>query len=120
MAIFSKQNLSAAGVGGLPIEVTASGEPGTLLHTAVSGADLFDEVWLYGINHTGAQLDLALEWGGTASGHFIEVGVPPQQGLLALTPGLPVSGGVAVRAHTTQAGVSGISILGFVNRIDQS
>lgn len=117
-ADFSKFNLSAAGLGGLGITVTASGTPGDLIHTAVSGADLQDEVYLYAVNHDTSQADLTLEWGGVASGDQIEVGVPNQQGLVLLVPGLPVSGGVAIRGFSPTSGA--VTIHGFVNRIDGS
>lgn len=117
MPTFSKVIFSAS-TNGRPVELTASGTPGDLVHSGVDGAAMIDEVWLYGQNHTAGQRDVTIEFGGTAAGDQIEVGVPPQQGLVLLTPGLPISGGALIRAFVDQ--VSGVSIFGFVNRIDGS
>ncbi len=115
MPTFTKFILTGS-TNGRGVLVVASGSPGTTVHTATNVATVLDEVWLWAVNHGASQADLTVEAGGTASGDRIEVGVPPQQGLVAVIPGFVFSGGVTIAAYAS-APLSGVSVFGFVNRI---
>lgn len=114
MAIFSKFLLSGS-TNGRPIKVTATGTPGTLIHTAVATPS-FDELWLYAVNTSAPNRDLTIELGGvTSPDDLIEVGIPGQEGLVLVVPGSPLDGSVVIRAFANVADV--INIIGWINRI---
>lgn len=104
---------------GRQISVDQTATAGTLVHTATATAGVLDEVWLWATNTDPLLVGLTIELGGTtAPDDLIEVGVPAKTGLMLVVPGLPLSGGVVVRAFAGSADVLNIS--GFVNRLDQS
>jgi hypothetical protein len=114
----SKQQLSGS-TNGRGIKIVATATAGTLLHTAVSETDQFDEVWIYLWNSHSADVLVTLELGGvTDPDDIVEVTIPFQQGLYLVVPGIPYSGGVAIRAFAATANV--VVASGFVNRVDQS
>lgn len=117
MPTFTKHKLSES-TNGRGVLVAATASTGTTVHTATNTADELDEVWLWAVNHSAAAVDLTMEMGGTTSGDRIEVAIPPQQGLVAVSPGLIFSGGVAITAFASVA--SGVTLQGFVNRINQA
>lgn len=117
MATYSRVLLSGS-TSGKPIPVAATATPGTLLHTAIAGADAFDEVYLWVSNVTGAAATLTLEWGGVTDpgDHLTKaVSVPANSGPSAVAVGQVLNGGLAVRAFSGTAGA--LNITGFVNRI---
>jgi hypothetical protein len=117
MPTYSKLNLSPS-LNGRPILITASGSPGTVVHTAVSGVAVppMDEVWIYATNGDSAARTLTLQWGGTISGADTFVaGIPSKQGLYLLVPGFIVYSGVQIRAYSDVG--SKVTIDGFINRI---
>jgi hypothetical protein len=109
----SKQLLSGS-TNGRPIKVTATATAGTLIHTAHATAK--DEISLFAVNRDSASRTLTVEFGGTTSpDDLIEVTLPPDSGAIPVVPGIPLTGGVVVRAFASAANV--ISIIGFVNRL---
>jgi len=118
MVAITKQKLSEA-TNGRAIKVGATATPGTLIHTAVNTASIVDEVWLYAQNTSANDVKLTLEFGGvTAPDDLVEFTVPAEDGLYLVAPGLLLDGGVLVRAFAGTIDV--LTILGYVNRIDQS
>lgn len=117
MAVFSKHLLSGS-TNGRPIQVEATASPGTLVHTATSETDDFDEVWLYAVNTHSAALDLTVQFGGTTSADQIVVAVPSQAGLYVVIPGLPLNNALVVRAFCETTDL--VNVTGFVNRITAS
>ena len=115
MPTFSKELLSGS-TNGRPIVVSATSSPGTTIHTASSVSGVIDEVWLYATNTTANTVALTVEFGGTDAGDKIVVGLPPvgSPQLLLVSPGLPLSGGVVVRAF---GNVAGVTVVGYVNRV---
>lgn len=115
MATFSKLLLSGS-TNGKQIKVTQTATPGDLIHTAVSGTSDLDEIWLYAINTNPTTVLLTIEWGEATDpeGH-IEVGIPSQEGLILVVPGLLLQNGLTVKAFAGTANV--LLITGFVNRI---
>ena len=119
MSTISREFLSESTNGSF-INVIASGTPGTLVHTATNTADEVDEVWLWGVNNTGATASVAIEWSGTDDVTDIQqVGIPSAQGDQLLVAGKTIAGGLAIRSYTDAATAtsSGVNIGGHVNRI---
>ena len=117
MATFSKAKLSQS-TDGRGIKVANTVSPGTSLHTAVAGSVDFHEIWIYAFNSDTASVDVTLEFGGeTSPDDVIKQSIPSQSGLYLIVPGLPLQGGVVVKAFASKANV--VTIHGFVNSIDQ-
>jgi len=113
MAIYTKTILSGS-TNGRPIKVVAIATPGTLIHTA--HATSIDEIYLYACNTSTAAILLTIEFGGvTSPDDLIEFNIPAESGLYCICPGLPLTGGLIVRAFAESANL--ITIIGFVNRI---
>jgi hypothetical protein len=116
MATFSKVKLSGS-TSGRGIEVVATATAGTAIHTAVAGASDIDEIWIYAVNTSAADVNLTLEWGGVAvpDDTIGPVTIKAYSGLVLVAPGLILNGGLALAAFASVASV--ISIHGYVNRI---
>lgn len=100
---------------GRPIKVAATGTPGTLIHTAVSGSAQFDGLCIFANNTSNAAVMLTLEWGGTTSPDDLnEISIPGEHGKFLVVNGDKLNGGVAVRAFAGSANV--INITGWVER----
>lgn len=118
MATFSKQILSGS-TDGKAIKVAATATAGTTIHTGSTTATTLDEVWLYAVNSSAADVKLTVQWGGTTSpDDDIEYTVKAENGLYLIVPGLILKGNataLVVRAFAATANV--ICISGYVNRI---
>ena len=109
----SRQLLSGS-TNGRGVKVAATATPGTLIHTA--HATSLDEVWLWCVNSDTVARKLTVEFGGTTSpDDLIEVAIPAESGLVLVSPGLTVTGGVVVRAFAATANV--LAVHGYVNRL---
>lgn len=118
MATFSKQILSGS-TDGKAIKVVATASSGTTIHTGSSTASTLDEVWIYAMNTSAADVKLTIQWGGTTSpDDDIEYTVKAENGLYLIIPGLILKGNatpLVVRAFAATANV--ITLTGYVNRI---
>lgn len=115
MALYSKHLLSGS-TNGRGIKVVQTATPGTLIHTAITGTDDLDEVYLYAINTDTVDRKLTLEWGGVSSpDDLIEVTIPAESGLIQVAPGILLQNSLVIRAFAAAANV--VIIHGFVNRI---
>ena len=115
MATYAKQLLSGS-TNGKGILVVATATAGTTIHTAVSGTSDLDELWVYAVNSSDADIKLTLEWGeATAPDGNIEITVPAESGLMLLTPGLLLQNSLVLKAFAGSANV--IIIHGYCNRI---
>ena len=116
MATFSKELLSGS-TNGRAIVVAADATPGTLVHTASATAGVIDEVWLYASNKSTDEQALRIEFGDAAALENIVVALPAiaQPALVVVIPGVPLTGGLEVRAFSTDA--NEVAIIGYVNRI---
>lgn len=117
MASYSRQLLSGS-TNGRVIPVAATATPGTLIHTATSGTNDFDEVYIWASNVTSAAATLTIEFGGVTDpgdhvvkAYSIAANSPP----IPLVTGQVLKGGLVVRAFSGTA--SAINLSGFVNRI---
>lgn len=118
MATFVKEILSGS-TDGRAIKVVATATLGTTIHTGSAVAADIDEIWLYAQNSSAAAVKLTIEWGGvTSPDDLIEVTIAPEDGLVAVVPGLPIKGNatpLVVTAFAASANV--VMIHGFVNSI---
>ena len=114
MPTFSKIPPSGS-TNGKGILVVATGTPGTLIHTAVSGTSSFDEIWLYCQNTSASAVALDIEYGGTSVQDLIELTISPKSGLILIIPGLFLNNAQVVRAFAATTNV--LSIHGYVNRV---
>jgi hypothetical protein len=99
-------------------EVNAIATLGDELHTAVTGTNHMDEIWVWAINHAATAKLLTIEFGGvTGDDDLIEYSVPSQDGLHLVVPGIRLQNGLVVRAFCETADV--VSCAVNVNRIIQ-
>lgn len=112
MATYSKQILSGS-TNNKPIAVSATATAGTLIHTAHATA--LDEIWIYAVNSSTSSVKLTVEFGGVTNAENIELTLTGESGLTLIIPGIPLTGGVVVRAFAATANV--INLTGYVNRI---
>lgn len=118
MGTISKLILSGS-VQGRPIQITATGSTGDVIHTTATGSTVVDEVWLYATNNDVLQRNLTVEYGVTGSAAEISVAVPAKSGLSIVAPGLVLTGdgstGSTITAYASAT--ASISLVGYVNRI---
>lgn len=117
MATYSRVLLSGS-TSGRAIPVAATATPGTLIHTAISGASSFDEVYIWVSNVTGAAATLTIEWGGVTDpgDHMVKAySIAANSGPVLIVNGAVLNGGLAIRAFSGTA--SALNVTGFVNRI---
>lgn len=117
MANFSRLLLSGS-TNGRVIPVAATATAGTLIHTSLTGASGFDEIYLWVANVTGVVATLTLEWGGvTAPGdHLVNtLSIPANSPPLPIATGQVLNNGLILRAFSGTA--SALNISGYVNRI---
>ena len=98
--------ITSGGTNGRMVKVVATATAGTLLHTAVSGTDDMDEIYIWAVNSDTTARKLTIEWGGVASpDDLIEYTVPAEDGLHLVVPGLRLQNGLVVRAFAATANV---------------
>jgi|SRR6267378_6265094 len=117
MATYSRLLLSGS-TSGKPIPVAATATPGTIIHTAVSGASAFDEVYLWASNVAAATATLTIEWGGVTDpgDHMVKAySIPANSTALLIANGQVLNGGLAIKCFSGTA--SAINVTGYVNRI---
>jgi hypothetical protein len=116
---YARKLLSGTPGSGQVIAVAATATPGTLIHTAVAGADPnFDEIYLWASNVTGSAATLTIEWGGVTdpTDHVTKAySIPANSPPIPIVTGLVLNGALEVRAFSGTA--SAINISGYVNRI---
>lgn len=114
MATYTKSKFSAS-TDGKPIQISATGTPGTLVHTAVAGTTDYDEIWLWLANVSGGDVLCTIEYGDATGASNIKYSVIAIDGLKCVLPGLVLQNGQTVKvfAGTTNA----INAVGFVNKI---
>lgn len=113
MASVSKLKLSGS-TDGKQVKVVATATAGTTIHTAHATA--LDEIWLWAVNSSAADVKLTIEWGeATAPDGNIEVTVPAESGYIPVIPGLILTNSLVVKAFAASANV--VLLNGYVNRI---
>lgn len=114
MATYSKRLLSGS-TNGKGINITQTATLGNTIHTAVSGANDFDEIRLWAVNISTSAVKLTIEWGSATGTDNIEVTIPGESGLVLVIPGLILNNALVVTAFAGTTAV--ITIHGFVNRV---
>ena len=117
MPSYSRQLLSGS-TNGRAVPVAATATPGTLVHTALSGAAGFDEVYLWVSNVTASAVPLTLEWGGVTdpSDHAVkQLSIPPNSPPIPIMTGQVLNNALVVRAFAGTAGA--LNLIGYANRI---
>lgn len=118
MATFTKSKLSGS-TSGLQIKIvhTTNGTADTI-HTAVAstGANTWDEIWIYAYNDDVVARNLTILFGGTTEpDNKILVGIPSQSGRLLVVDGMILQNSLVVKAYASAANV--IMVDGFVNNV---
>lgn len=115
MATFSKQFLSGSTNG----KLISVGATTTTIHATGTSNSIIDEIWLYAVNQSSADVKLTVEWGGTTAADIIEFTVKSESGLYLIVPGLIArgTGTVATTISALCASANAINIGGYVNRI---
>jgi len=111
--------IASGSTDGRMIKVVATATPGTTLHTAVTGTDDMDEVWIWAVNSDTSSRKLTIELGGTtAPDDLIEYTVPAEDGLHLIVPGIRLQNAAVVKAFaaTTNVVLCAVS----VNRIHKN
>lgn len=108
----TKQFLSAASASGGKYLAMATGP--TTIHTAVSGASKFDEVFVYAHNTASVALTLTTYWGAT--GFSTRQTIPSRDGWYVVGGGAPLGLGKLLKGLAT-GGANKILVQGWVNRI---
>ena len=117
MTTFSRILLSGS-TSGRAIPVVATATAGTAIHTAVSGAVSYDEIYLWASNVTAAAATLTIEYGGVTDpgDHIVKaLTIPAYSPPIPVVTGQVLNGGLAVKALSGTA--SAINLTGYVNRI---
>lgn len=118
MATFAKSKLSGC-TNGKQILITAiTNGTAQTIHTAVAstGANTWDEVWLYAYNDNTTVVTLTILWGGTTEpDNAIRVTLAGQSGRLLVCDGMVLQNSLVVKAYASVA--SKVTIDGFVNSI---
>lgn len=118
MANFATQIASGSTTGKM-VKVVATSTLGTTLHTAVTGTDDMDEVYIWAQNNHTSDVVLTIEWGGVSSpDDLIQQTIPSKSGLELITPGGRIQNGLVITAFAATANV--ISCLINVNRITKA
>jgi hypothetical protein len=121
MATMTKRFLSGS-TSGKGIKLTDTGtsgntDAGYVVHQGVSGTTDIDEVWLWAVNSSSADVKLTVEWGEVAAPDGnIELTIPGESGLVPVVPGLLIQDSLYIKAFASSANV--VMIHGFVNRMD--
>ncbi len=105
---------------GKNIKVTGTATASSVvLHTAISGTNNFDEIFIYAVNTSSASVELTIEWGGATSPDDLIIAIVlPKEGLYLVVPGLILGNGNVVNAFAGSADV--INLSGYVQRIELS
>lgn len=117
MATFSAI-LPSGSTSGRPIKVAATATAGTLIHTAVSGAVSYDEVYAWVVNTSTSAVTLTIELGGVTDPDDLfpkAVVIPASSPPIPILTGQRLNGGVAIRAFASSANV--LLITANINRI---
>jgi len=100
---------------GRRIKVAATATPGTTIHTATAATGALDFVTLYAQNAHTADLLLTIEWGGTTSpDDLIQQTIVARSGDTLIVAGLPLRGGLVIKAFCASANL--VTISGFIER----
>jgi hypothetical protein len=111
------KHLLSESVNGRPIAVAATASPGTKVHTAASGTNTMDEVYLMAVNITTVPITLTIEAGGISVSDQIKVSLAAGAGAQIILNGPPFQNTVETRVFAEVTNV--INVFGWVHRVAQ-
>ncbi len=114
LATYSKVFLSGS-TSGAPIAIASTSDPGTTIHTAVSGTNAFDELWVWATNYTTTEQLLKFVMGTSSNSGFLIVASVTATNTQLVIPGVPVN--QALRISAFSGTTSAVNCYGYVNRI---
>lgn len=117
MATYSRTLLSGS-TSGRPIKIAATSTPGTLIHTASSGAAAWDELYVWVTNTSGSAVTLTTEFGGVTDPDDLitkTVSLPANSPPIPILTGQVLNGGLVLRMFASSANV--LVAAGYVNKI---
>ncbi len=117
MASYSRVLLSGS-TSGRPIAVAATATAGTTMHTAVSGAAAWDEIYAWFNNIDSSARTLTIEFGnaGTNADHLVDaLSLPANSPPIPIVTGQVLNGGLLMKAFASVTNI--INCSGYVNRI---
>jgi hypothetical protein len=111
MAIF--REYFTGSTDGTPIAITSTDSAGAqTIHTCSTKKA---EVYLFIGNKSTAAVESFVEWGDTLSP--IRTLISPSQGLVPISPGLPLRNGKVVKAYGSTVSTAALYALGWVNEL---
>jgi hypothetical protein len=114
MTTYVKRFLSGS-VNGRPIQINSTAATaGTIIHTAITGTGVHDEVYMWGVNTATDSRTITITFGGTATADKIPYVIPAQDGLHQLMPGIPINNALVIRMFATTS--EEVNVVGYVNR----
>lgn len=119
MASFERLFLSNS-QNGKPINIIATGSPGTLIHQTIVAITSQDEVYLWVSNNTSGAATLTVEWGGTTDPDDLlckDTSIGANSAPAVVISGATINSALLIRAYSDTA--NALNILGYVNRIAQ-
>jgi len=115
MATVVKKLLSAS-TNGRTISIAATATLGTTVHTSISSAASWDEIWLWANNTSSSNQNLSIEWGAAGVNNTKVYQLPPAPaGDILVVPGQVLNNSLVLTAFSTAA--STVMVSGFVNNI---
>lgn len=99
---------------GRPIQITATGSPGTIVHT-VPDDTVKDIIYARALNRTASQVIVTSEWGATGADNSISQLVDAASNA-SIIPGLQLGPNKVYRAYASDG--SDVSIAGYVDRLN--
>jgi hypothetical protein len=109
-------NQLSGSTNGQPILITVTADPGTLIHTAVTGTTAYDVLRLYAHNTSVSSVTLTIEFGGNSTANLISLAIPASgSGMFLVVDKLPLNNGLTVKAYASAANV--VAVSGFVDSL---
>tara|TARA_Y100000310_G_scaffold330207_1_gene401477 strand:+ start:1534 stop:1914 length:381 start_codon:yes stop_codon:yes gene_type:complete len=100
---------------GRGIAVAATSTPGTTIHTASSGINSADQLYLYAVNSDTVDRDLTIEFGGTTDpDDLITITITKDVVPVEVIPGFLLRNGLVVKAFASAASV--IMVHGYIKK----
>lgn len=112
MSIINSGLVLSGSADGLPILITATTAPGTLIHQ-VDGTKHFIWLWAANIGQTEVEISIYKGAGGTFVPDSI-LSIPPGQGKFCIEPGVLLGGNGEIRIFASET--NKITITGFVHK----
>jgi len=102
-----KPTFGSGSTDGNLISVTATATPGTTLHTAITGTNHIDEVYVYVCNIHTDEMPITLEIDGVAAANRIIYTVPYNDGMHMVLPGIRMQNGGTIAAFAGTPSAAG-------------